>query len=556
MDFLNKASTQFVDLFRSMTPAARLTAGLLAAVIVVALVMLFQFKNESADDYLLGGRPFMAGELTAVQRALAEAKLQNWELEGNRIKIPRGQKAVYIAALAENNALPSDWNAALDKAVDGGNPFRSRHEIDLSLQRAKQKELGMVIARFRNVEQASVLFDEVEKDGFRRTKLKTASVAVQSSGTGLDEQQVRAIQNLLATSYAGLDRGNITITDTTTGLSYGRADEHGEGGDSLYAVAKAKNETDWRKKIYDRLSMIPGVVVGVNVDLSPQVQSDTTTIKLDSKPVPIRSTETTRESSSSAPVNAGRPGAVPNGVAPVGNQPAEVASAAGPKSQESESRSEQQNIAGHEQTISRKAPLIPERVTASIDVPASYYVKVWRQMNPTPAGQTPREPDATDLKKIEVQEKQRIEEAVVNLLPAPPLGKPPYPMVTVTTYTDLPASLPAAESLGEQASGWFAANWRTIGMFAIGLVGLVMLRGMLRGGPAPEAPLAGQAQQGSHDAPPLEADDEEERPEPILVMRRKLSTQGPNLREELRQLVKEDPDAAASVLRGWIGDAA
>jgi flagellar biosynthesis/type III secretory pathway M-ring protein FliF/YscJ len=39
-------------------------------------------------------------------------------------------------------------------------------------------------------------------------------------------------------------------------------------------------------------------------------------------------------------------------------------------------------------------------------------------------------------------------------------------------------------------------------------------------------------------------------------MRRKLSTKGPNLREELRQLVKEDPDSAANVLRGWIGEAA
>src|SRR5690348_9182143 len=108
MDFLNKAYSQITDLFRSMTPAARLTAGLLAAVIVLGLAFLFRFQSQSMDGYLLEGRPFMAGELTAVQRALSEANLNDWALDGNRIKIPAGQKAVYIAALAENNALPSD----------------------------------------------------------------------------------------------------------------------------------------------------------------------------------------------------------------------------------------------------------------------------------------------------------------------------------------------------------------------------------------------------------------------------------------------------------------
>jgi len=58
MDFLNKAYTQIVDLFRSMTPAGRLMAGLLSAVIVVALAFLFQFQTKSADGYLLEGRPF------------------------------------------------------------------------------------------------------------------------------------------------------------------------------------------------------------------------------------------------------------------------------------------------------------------------------------------------------------------------------------------------------------------------------------------------------------------------------------------------------------------
>ena len=44
MDFLNKAFAQLSDLFRSMTPAARITAGLLLAVVVVSLVYLFRYQ--------------------------------------------------------------------------------------------------------------------------------------------------------------------------------------------------------------------------------------------------------------------------------------------------------------------------------------------------------------------------------------------------------------------------------------------------------------------------------------------------------------------------------
>lgn len=558
MDFLNKAYLQVVDLFRSMTPAARLTAGLLAAVIVVALAFMFRFQTQSADDYLLGGRPFMAGELTAVQRALSEKGLKNWELEGNRIKIPSGQKEVYIAALAENNALPTDWNAAMDKAVEGANPFRSRHEIDLTMQRAKQKELGMVISRFRNIEQAVVMFDEVEQSGIRRHKLKTASVAVQSNGTGLEDAQVRAIRNLLATSYAGLDRDSIAITDTTTGMSYpGGSGQDGSGGEDVYATRKANFEAALKKKILEQLANVTGVMVGVNVEMDGEIRSNTTKVIIDPKPVPITMQERTQESTSTGPTTQGRPGAIPNGVGgvAVGNQAAAVTDLPGPKSTESLSTNSQTSIPGFSETRSQTWGMRPQHATAVISVPSSYYLKIWSQLNPTRAGQPAKEPDALELKRIEGQEIKRIEDAVVNLLPPRPPGNNPYPLVKVETYPDIPGTPLTAVPVLTNVTDWLSDNWRTVAMFALGLVGLVMLRGMLRSGPAPlvdASTAAANREQHADDTP----EEENEAPEPILVMRRKLSSKGPNLREELRQLVKDDPDAAANVLRGWIGDAA
>ena len=102
MDFVNKAFAQLVELFRSLTPGTRVAVGLLLAVIVVSLVYLFQYQVSSGDEFLLDGRPFSGSELTAIEAAFAKASLGKSTIVGNKIRIPRGQKELYLAALADS----------------------------------------------------------------------------------------------------------------------------------------------------------------------------------------------------------------------------------------------------------------------------------------------------------------------------------------------------------------------------------------------------------------------------------------------------------------------
>jgi flagellar M-ring protein FliF len=44
--------------------------------------------------------------------------------------------------------------------------------------------------------------------------------------------------------------------------------------------------------------------------------------------------------------------------------------------------------------------------------------------------------------------------------------------------------------------------------------------------------------------------------EPEKVLRRRFQSSGPDLRSELQEIVRENPDAAANILRSWIGEAA
>src|SRR5688500_12924761 len=134
MDFLNTAYSQLSDLFRSMTLGARITAGLLLTVVVVSLAWLFQHQVAGGDTYLLGGHSFSSGDLVAAQAAFSKAGLNDFEVVGTQIRVPRQQQYAYVAALADDKALPADWNRFLTKSLDSNNPFMSAGERETRLR--------------------------------------------------------------------------------------------------------------------------------------------------------------------------------------------------------------------------------------------------------------------------------------------------------------------------------------------------------------------------------------------------------------------------------------
>ena len=126
MDFLNKAFAQVSELFKSMTAAARITAGMLLVVIVISLGFLFQRQSSGPDAYLMGGEPFPAAQLPAMEAAFAKANLSAAVIEGNRVRVPRGQQAAYMGALADAGALPPNFGSYLEKALASESPFAMR----------------------------------------------------------------------------------------------------------------------------------------------------------------------------------------------------------------------------------------------------------------------------------------------------------------------------------------------------------------------------------------------------------------------------------------------
>src|SRR5687768_17274356 len=245
MDFVNKAYAQLAELFRSLSPGTRIVGGLLIAAIAVSIVYLFQYQVSSGDEFLLDGRPFSSSELTNIETAFAKAGLSKSQIVGNRIRIPRGAKDLYLAALADNNALPADFYKHLDEATAADNPFSSTKSLELKRWNAKQKELALIISRMRGISSATVQYDESSPRGsLRNQPQKTAMVAVQTISGELDEEQIKAIRNIVGASYAGLSRSQISINDITSGRTYTGIEDASGSQESLYAAYKQNFERD------------------------------------------------------------------------------------------------------------------------------------------------------------------------------------------------------------------------------------------------------------------------------------------------------------------------
>ena len=119
MDFLNRAIAQLTDLFKSMTPGARLTAGLLLVTIIVSMAFLVNHVGSDQDAYLMSGEAFSSPQLHNMEAAFAKANLNDYRIEGNRVLVRSGKQSVYMGALADAGACrqrsASTWRRSLDR---------------------------------------------------------------------------------------------------------------------------------------------------------------------------------------------------------------------------------------------------------------------------------------------------------------------------------------------------------------------------------------------------------------------------------------------------------
>jgi flagellar M-ring protein FliF len=557
MDLFNKAFSQLGDLLRSMTPGGRLTAGLLLVVVVVSLGYLFQHQMSGPDVFLMNGEPISPSCLPAMEAAFAKANLSSYTVEGARIRVPRGQQGAYMAALADAKALPPNFSSALRGALDAGSPFESPKQRELRFNIAVQEELSRIIRQMTGIEDASVLIDSQRQPGLSQEKLVTASISVKPQGSEpLDPSRVSAIRGLVAGAIAGLKPDNVIVADLNTGrVFHGDPRQGGEGSDNLYLAIKEAHERALKAKLLSALGYIPNLTVEPTIELDHERSSRSQSLKLDPKTVSLRSTEkTTTRTRDGTSGGGGRPGFQASA-----NAPTTLASSPAGKG----SREEEENSASGQESepILREhiekdtVGFTPKRATVAVGIPSSYFEKVWHERNPAKEGEEPKTPDSAALDAVREEVLGQVRKHVVTLLTPllpPDTAQNMADLVTITTFQDIkPGALPGPSTM-QKVLAWLGQHWSTLGLIGLVGAGLLMLRSMVRGVPPPEPSTVSLRIA----ATPEVQSEPGETAEIVAAKRlRRLVGGGPNLRDELSELVKEDPDAAANILRTWIGQA-
>lgn len=550
MDFLNKAYAQLLDLFRSMTPGARLTSGLLLAVLLASFGYLIQGRSSGPDEYLMGGRSFPQEQIPNMLGAFAQKGLKGAHADGLQIRIPAGQEMKFLGALMENNAMPQDYGDIMEAALQGNSLLgETREKFQERVKNALEEKCRRLLRASSFVADALPHWDVGTKPGMLREKVFSASVSVTPKGhQEFSAQQVQSIRQGVACFVAGMKPENVTVTNTATGRTY-NADDSGMASafNDAYAERKKQYEEETRANILRALPMIPGLSVSTFVTLDPRSSHREHAVKYDPKPVVVQSTDKNFSKLQEGTSTQGRPGFTAN--TPQSLQPA---TSKGNRQEEEKGETVTINAVPGSTQDTEFAGLTPKKVTAVIGVPMSYFEQIWRIAHPAdPASKEPAKPATpAELEQLRQAECDKVRGIVANLLPDAEAVTDKKELVKVEAFQDLPTAEIPATPMSEQAMSWLGESWRTLGMLLLVLVSLVMLRSMIRAAPiasdAPMMPVAARSNKEPEAAPQLSAAAEAAR-------RLQRFQTGTSLKDELIVLVNEDPDAAANILRTWIG---
>ncbi len=557
MDFLNQAISQVRELLLSMTPAARVTALLLVGVIGVSLSFLVKQQSASPDEYLFGGEFLQTSAVNRIEVALGKADLNGYERVGDRIKVPRGQKATYLAAIADAGALPTNLNELLEKALDLG-PFTDRVTREQRLKAAREQQFSMIVSKMSGIENATVIFDIQKPRGLNRKNNATATVSVSpSAGETLDARQMRRIRQFVAGGIAGLKPDNVIVTNLSDGSMYGGGGESisQESFDDPYYQKRIAYEKYLTAKLENHLRAFAGAQVQVTAELDTRLEHTIQSIQPEGDVAALRLTTDEDSTTTSENKNGGRPGVTANANTRTAEQTTETVV----KNETTSNESQAENFVGTKTEVEVLAGMVPDKVRATVSIPKSYLISVWRERESRkgndPKQQLPDDID-TQLDNLKGEVKTQVEELVVPLLPRKQ-AEDAFENVTVTFVESLTPDPIEPPSVASQALGWAGQNFSTMTMAVVAMVSLMMLRSMVKAIPPSEpAPAISAATLGIETGEDTGEPSSPEASEPEDPSRPKLRLKrGPSLTDDLTEIVREDPDAAAAILRSWIGNA-
>lgn len=569
MDKLRQVLEFIYKQLGELTPTHKILMGSGVVIILMTMFIVTQYSGKSDMVHL-------KVDMDNRTEALSVLQSQNikYKTSESGILVPESRYMAAMQALTENNALGSDVSSTLLELLKAQPWYANREQNRAIRDAAMAQVLSQIISGWTYIQNAEVILSSpTQLPGRNRAGDKpTASVAVLPRQGELTQEQVQALAAFVAGTMANLQPENVVVTNTRTGhIERIRSSNEMMSSGSNFEE-RAKQETYFEGKIYDRLRYISNVIVSVNVqvDTKQEIVHD-----LEYKPE-NKGTEnllqetTTKTSQQNNASNGGESGVMPNTGASItgsGSSPANTNTL-------KETSDTFDSHVGVTETQTTKSQGTPLKINASVGIPRSYLEQIWKAKNPDAADP----PQDTDLDTLFNEEKLRIEEDVMPLIDTNALQAVNSSgfsagtsissgTVTVSMHYDaMPANYGTgtgtvtADSLtipGLSGSSFIGVSIKSIGAGALALVSLFLMFRLVRGtqfrrdlpsaaelvGLPPslqtdEGDMIGEADESEPPMDALELDDDEIRSQKLL--------------EQVDDLVSNNPAEASRLLLKWV----
>jgi flagellar M-ring protein FliF len=556
MDFVKAQFDKIKEQLAGLNASQRMLAGSLAVIMVMTLLWWSRYAGTSEMEDLLP-QDFSAEEVRRVSDLLDAKGIQK-KVVGNRVQVPVDRRFEALAQLTYEGAGPTDTSAGFDDIIAKmDSPWNTQVKQDVMFNRAKETMLAQVMREWPGVRDARVVINAAQKRAFGEADVSpsaTVNLKMKGAGEKANKRLIAAAADAIAGAVAGMNRSRVNVIVDGASHNVGDKDEAGGvNGDSWMDLVK-EGERHFSQKIQERLRNIDGVLVSVTVDPNMKsLRSEKETFdKSNTFDKMIESTERTNESTTTSRPPS-EPGAVPNtGGA---NQAASIGGGGGAGSEgtttnENETKTKMQVFPAVVREYLRSPAGASAVVGASVSIPRSHLIQIYKAVFPSA-----KDPDDAQLQPLIDKEMARVKANVLGCVSQTPEDK-----ISVDWYYDY---LPAGESAGQPAVATsiplaLTGHLKEVALGALAVVSLFMVSMMVRKAtPAPivppmpekpsrpaftpaEEPVA-EASEGLQEMDGIEVDTDSVRNQQII--------------SQVSSMVKENPDAAANLVKRWLSRA-
>jgi flagellar biosynthesis/type III secretory pathway M-ring protein FliF/YscJ len=558
MDQIRQAMANIQVQIGKMTASQKL---LIASLVVIALMTLFVVSQYAAKPSMVD---LMAadGQVDMV-RTLQGGGFDAQVVDG-RVVVPDGQERYALAYLSESGQLPGDTTLLFSNLIGSQDWKASSSQHRQQFNIALQNELSRVISEFNGIHRATVILDIPQASGLgRAARAATASVSLFTrSGGPISQDMVDASARLVAGAVAGLSPASVQVIDGTTGRARTSSDDASQSS-SRYLEYATQVEKHTQRKIEDLFGHVPGVVVSITarVDITKVESVENSYMPKDEGTVSLPTTIKTTNKTTQEATRSAEPGVRSNQTASINNGPSTGAS------NSDETSETQSQVAIGQRTKNTFDPRgTPTHLSASVIIPQEYIESIIERSRPVVEGEESAPVTYEEADSFFSTYRTTIESLIQpHLLGVSSDGQSTQGSLTVS-MAPIGASLVAggvAPSMGMLGSlaGGSGPLGSTGGLIEKGLILLlaVISLGMMammvkRSSNKIELPAAeelvgvpphletdgdivGEASEGDHVMTGIEIDEQ------LLEVQ--------HLRDQVSELIAQNPESAASLVERW-----